>query len=109
MDPMSAPGSQEEALSLDPAFLDGFCARWKIRELSAFGSVLREDFGPDSDIDILVEFDADAPWSLFDLFDITEELKAHFGRKVHLAEKGGLRNPYRRREILEHRRILHVT
>jgi predicted nucleotidyltransferase len=43
-----------------------FCQRWKIRELALFGSALRDDFSPDSDLDILVTFDADAEWGLFD-------------------------------------------
>jgi hypothetical protein len=44
-----------------------FCRRWKIKELDLFGSVLRDDFRADSDVDVLVEFSSDATWSLFDL------------------------------------------
>ena len=64
-----------------------FCQKWKIRELSLFGSVLREDFGSESDVDILVSFEPDAPWSYFEWADMQEELNAIFDRKVDLVEK----------------------
>ena len=46
--------------------IEDFCRRWKIAEFSLFGSVLREDFGPNSDVDVLVSFSPDIPWSLLD-------------------------------------------
>lgn len=64
-----------------------FCERWKITEFALFGSVLREDFGPESDIDVLVTFDPNASWSLFDLVRMDEEAAAIFGRKVDLVER----------------------
>ena len=54
--------------------LADFSRRWKVRELSLFGSVLRDDFGPTSDVDVLVSFDDDAPWSLWDLTTMRDEL-----------------------------------
>lgn len=84
-----------------------FCRRWKISELALFGSVLREDFGPDSDLDVLVSLEPDAPWSLFEWVDMIDELEAIFGRKVDLVEKSGLRNPFRRHGILRNREILY--
>jgi predicted nucleotidyltransferase len=86
-----------------------FCARWRILEFSLFGSVLREDFRPDSDVDVLVTFDPDARWSLFDLVDMQEELKAFFGREVDLVEAEGLRNPFRRRSILRSKEVIHAA
>jgi uncharacterized protein len=77
-----------------------FCQRWKVVEFSLFGSVLREDHRPDSDVDILVTFAPDAQVSLFDLVKMQMELKALFEREVDLVEKASLLNPYRRREIL---------
>ena len=56
--------------------IDSFCRRWKIHELSLFGSVLRDDFGPASDIDVLVSFDDDAQWSLWDFTTMQDELGA---------------------------------
>lgn len=89
--------------------LEGFCRKWKIRELSLFGSVLRGDFGEDSDVDVLVEFAPGHGWGLYDVIDMEEELAALFGRRVDLVMKGGLRNPIRRREILKTRRIVYAA
>jgi predicted nucleotidyltransferase len=50
--------------------LDNFCRKWKVAELSAFGSVVRDDFRPDSDVDLLVSFTSDAQWSLDDWTDM---------------------------------------
>ncbi len=77
-----------------------FCQRWKVIEFSLFGSILREDFNPDSDVDVLVTFASDAKVSLFDMALMQIELKAIFARDVDLVEKAGLDNPYRLREIL---------
>jgi predicted nucleotidyltransferase len=82
-------------LQIDRDKLADFCRRWKITELSLFGSVLREDFRPDSDVDVLVTFAAGAPWSLLDLVTMEEELRQMFRREVHLVEQAGLRNPFR--------------
>ncbi|MBC6473801.1 MAG: nucleotidyltransferase family protein [Hormoscilla sp. GM102CHS1] len=67
--------------------IEEFCRRWQITELAVFGSVLRDDFRPDSDIDFLVSFAPDENWSLFDLVDMERELAAIVGRKVDLIEK----------------------
>jgi len=96
-------------LPIDRDRIAEFCQRWKVAELSVFGSVVREDFGPDSDVDVLVAFTPDAPWSLFDLVDMIDELKAIFGRDVDLVEKDAIRNPFRRRAILAHREILYAA
>ena len=81
-----------------------FCRRWKIRELALFGSALRDDFGPDSDVDILVEFAPDADWSLLDHIQMQQELRALIKRDVDLISKRALersRNWLFRREVLE--------
>ena len=88
--------------------IQSFCRRWKIKEFSLFGSVLRDDFRPDSDVDVLVSFDPEAHWGLADLGEMTDELKNLFGRDVDLIEKEGLRNPFRRKEILETRKVIYV-
>ena len=77
-----------------------FCQRWSITEFSVFGSALRADFRPDSDIDVMVSIDPKAHIGLFELIDMQLELEKIFKRPVDLVEKEGLRNPYRRREIL---------
>lgn len=89
--------------------LERFCQKWRVRELALFGSVLREDFGPESDVDVLVSFEPQAPWSLWDLIDMQAELESLFGRPVDLVEKEGLRNPWRRQEILRTREVVYAT
>lgn len=83
-----------------------FCRRSRIRELSLFGSVLRDDFCEDSDVDVLVDLDPNAQHSLFDLVRMEEDLSTLLGRKVDLVEKSGLRNPFRRYEILRTRQVI---
>jgi hypothetical protein len=86
-----------------------FCRKWKIAELSVFGSVLREDFRPDSDVDVLVTFAKDAQWSLYDWVDMIAELRDVFGRDVDLLSSQSLRNPFRRHDILKTREILYAA
>lgn len=86
-----------------------FCRRWKIVEFALFGSVLREDFRPDSDIDVLVTFAPDSSWSLFDWVDMKDELEALLGRKADVADKEGLINPYRRQEILRTYQVIYAS
>ena len=86
-----------------------FCHKWMVTELAFFGSVLRDDFRPESDIDILVTFSENTRWSLFDWVDMIDELKSIFGREVHLLSKGGLRNPFRRHEILKTREVVYAA
>ncbi|MFZ5921585.1 MAG: nucleotidyltransferase family protein [Chloroflexota bacterium] len=89
-----------------------FCRRWKVVEFSLFGSVLREDFRPDSDIDVLVSFAPDARISLFDLVDMENELKDVFGRDVDLVEKEAIQrseNYIRRKSILENTEVIYAA
>jgi predicted nucleotidyltransferase len=94
---------------LDREALAGFCRKWRVRELSIFGSALRDDFGPDSDLDFLVSFDPDAPLDIDRFLDMKEKLEAHFGRPVDVVEKEALRNPWRRYEILRTREVLYAA
>ncbi len=86
-----------------------FCRKWGIEELSFFGSVLRDDFSPDSDIDVLVSLPENSGLSLYDWTDMQSELERMFGRKVDLVSKRGLRNPFRRHEILSTREVLYAA
>lgn len=91
--------------------LSSFCHRWQISELALFGSVLREDFRPDSDIDMLVSFHPQAPWTLFDLVTMQQELETLTGREVDLIEKTVIensRNPIRRRTILDSAQVIYT-
>lgn len=86
-----------------------FCRKWKIRQFSLFGSVLRDDFGPNSDVDVLVSFQPDSTWDLLDLVDMRDELVVLFGREVDLVEEEGLRNPFRRSSILSTRQVVYAA
>lgn len=96
-------------IKIDHNRIAEFCHRWKVKELALFGSVLRNDFRPDSDVDILIGFTEDAKWDLFDLATIYDELKALFGREVDLVENGTIRNPFRRQSIMSTREILYAA
>ena len=90
-------------LTIPDEALAAFCRRWKITELALFGSVLRDDFRPDSDVDVLVTFAPEAGWTLFDLVHLKEELQAVLGRSVDVVTRQGVergRNPLRRQAIL---------
>lgn len=71
-------------IELDHARIAAFCRRNQIRKLSLFGSVLRDDFGPDSDVDILVEFEPEAVVGLLKMVTLEQELTAIVGRRVDL-------------------------
>jgi predicted nucleotidyltransferase len=90
-------------------WLAAFCRKWRVREISLFGSALRPDFGPDSDIDLLVELQPNHGLSLYDWVDMVAELEATFGRKVDLVSKRGLKNPIRREAILRTARLLYAA
>lgn len=89
--------------------IEAFCRKWKIREFALFGSVLREDFRPDSDVDVLVTFEPDGGFTFENFVEIQEEIEGIFGRKVDLVEKGRIRNPFRRYDILTTKEIVYAT
>jgi predicted nucleotidyltransferase len=81
-----------------------FCQRWQLTELAFFGSVLRDDFQPGSDVDVLVTFAPGVEWSLFDHIVMEEELSAMLGRKVDLVSRQAIErssNWIRRKTMLE--------
>jgi predicted nucleotidyltransferase len=80
-----------------------FCRRWRIAKLALFGSFLRDDFRPDSDLDFLYTFADDVPWTLFDLDTMERELATIVGHEVDLVCRSAVersRNYIRRRNIL---------
>ena len=96
-------------ISLPKERIATFCRRWKITEFAVFGSVLREDFRHDSDVDVLVTFTPDAEHSLLDIVQMQDELAEISGRAVHLVEAQGLRNPFRRHEILSTKEVIYAA
>jgi predicted nucleotidyltransferase len=85
------------------------CRRWKIRELSLFGSLARGDGGPESDVDLLVEYEPEADWSLLDTAQLRAELSELFGRPVDLVRERNITNPYRLASIRRDRRLLYAA
>jgi predicted nucleotidyltransferase len=86
-----------------------FCQRWHIRELALFGSALRSDFSPASDVDVLVTFSPEAEWGLLDHVQMQQELQILFHRKVDLISRRALersRNWLLRQEILSTAKML---
>lgn len=99
---------QVEAWSEDQ--IENFCQKWKITEFSLFGSVLRADFRADSDLDVLVTFAPNAPWTILDLVTMEQELASLAGREVDLVERRVIeksQNPIRRAEILNSAQVLY--
>jgi len=89
-----------------------FCGKWGVTEFALFGSVLREDFGPESDVDVLVRFEPDARWDLWDIVDMQEELGQIFGREVDLVDKDAVEesnNPFRKRLILKGSQVIYTS
>ena len=89
-----------------------FCRKWRIRELCIFGSALREDFRPDSDVDVLVAFEPGIQWRFRQWIEMTCELEALFGHKVDLVERRLVEqseNYIRRRHILNHLECIYVA
>lgn len=89
--------------------IDDLCVKYQIIELAVFGSSIRADFSESSDIDFLVTFRPNAKISLFDIMDLEAELKEKFNRDIDVVEKDALRNPYRRKNILETSEIVYAA
>ena len=114
-----SPGSDHGGQCVPPAQIAipedqiaAFCARWNVAELSLFGSVLRDDFRPESDVDILIAFASGAPPRLADLLHMQDELEVIFGRGVDLVERDAVErseNYIRRRHILASAQPIYVA
>ena len=92
------------------AELAAFCGRWQITELALFGSVLRDDFRPESDVDVLASFAPAVRYRFADFMKMEEELAVLFGRKVDLVDLkavNGSPNPYRKKAVLESAQVIY--
>lgn len=99
-------------ISLPAEPIVAFCQRWQITQLSLFGSILRPDFNPQSDIDFLVSFAENSPWSLLDMVQMQQELEQICQRKVDLVSQAAIdrsHNPIRRQEILSTAQVLYPS
>src|SRR5215212_32632 len=89
----------EERLGVGMDAIRQFCEKWGIIEFALFGSVVRDDFGPESDVDVMVRFDPERRPLGFRYVRVTLDLKDLFGRNVDVLEFGSMANPYRRESI----------
>lgn len=100
------------ALRMDKRQLRRLCQKWRILRLEVFGSVLREDFHGESDVDLLVTFAPDARWSLMQLHEAEQEFASLFGRRVDLVPHSGIErsaNYLRRQAIRESAEITYAA
>lgn len=99
------------AIAIPQSKIATFCTNWQITELSLFGSILRDDFRPDSDIDLLVAFTPEADWGLLDHVQMQHDLQETLGRDVDLVSKRAIENSenwIRRQEILSTAEVIYV-
>jgi len=97
-------------LSLSQSKIEAFCQHWQVSEFALFGSVLREDFRPDSDVDVLVEFQPTVPKGLSEWIAMQDELEALFRRKVDLVSKKAIQESHnwiRKRNILSTAQVIY--
>ena len=97
-------------INLKPEEIEQICQQWQIKELALFGSVLREDFNPQSDIDVLVSFAEDAKITFFDLDTIEQQLSKLFDRPVDVVTKRAIEQSHnwiRKKNILDNARIIY--
>jgi predicted nucleotidyltransferase len=90
-------------IDLDSLAIRDFCSKWKINELSVFGSILRDDFKPDSDIDFLISYDQDAEWDMSDVVIMKGELARIVGRSVDIISRAAIErsdNRFIKKEVL---------
>lgn len=96
------------SIIIPKAELHELCRRYRVRHLSPFGSVFKEDFGPESDVDVLVEFEPDAKVGFLMLSRLARELSVLLGRPVDLVPRSGLK-PAIRETILREEQVLYAT
>ena len=92
-------------IAIPPEQVAAFCKRWKVTELALFGSVLRDDFGPESDVDVLVRFESEHTPGLFGIVRMERELSELFGRQVDLVT----RDYIRRKAILNSAQVVYAA
>jgi hypothetical protein len=92
--------------------IEAFCQKWQITKFALFGSVLRDDFGPESDVDVLVTYAPNIEWTLKKYLAMYDEIEKLFGRKVDLVDRESItqsHNYIRRKAILESARTIYVA
>jgi uncharacterized protein len=102
--------AMEFAIDVPYERLAEFARKWRIVELSLFGSILNPaEFREDSDVDLLVAFDPNVRWSAFRLIDMKDELADIFGREVDLVDRDAVKNPFVRTSIFTTRQVVYAA
>lgn len=99
-------------LGIKASIIADFCRRWKIKQLAVFGSAAAGVLRPDSDIDLLVTFDSDAGWTMFDHYRMENELTELFAREVDLVNVHALEenpNGIYRQQILNSAKVVYAA
>jgi predicted nucleotidyltransferase len=99
----------EPRIALPMDRIRAFCDKYGVAEFALFGSVLRDDFGPDSDVDVLLTFRTGHGFTFENTPDIQDDLEGMFGRRVDVVEKSRIRNPFRRAAILNSYRVVYAA
>lgn len=99
----------EPRIPIDREKIKAFCEKWKVKEFYLFGSVLRDDFGPESDVDVLIKLLDYTGIGLYEWMDMMEELESIFHRKVDLLTPQGIRNPFIRLAISQSRSLIYAS
>ncbi len=99
----------QSGIQLPTHHIKEFCDKYGVEQFALFGSVLRDDFGPDSDVDVMLKFKPGHGFTFENTPDIQDELQAMFGRRVDVIEMGRIRNPIRRRAIMSSHRVIYAA
>ncbi len=99
----------EPRIALEMDQIQAFCEKWRVKEFYLFGSVLCEDFGPDSDVDVLIKKMEYSGIGLYEWMEMIEELEEIFGRKIDLVSVQGVKNPFIRYDIARTRRLIYAA
>ncbi|MEM8604823.1 MAG: nucleotidyltransferase family protein [Cyanobacteria bacterium P01_H01_bin.121] len=102
----------EHRLKAEMEAIGAFCQRWQVTELALFGSVLRDDFQPESDIDVLISFQPQAAWGLLELVRMQRELQALFEREVDLLTRQSIEQSHnwiRKQAILATAKVIYAA
>ncbi len=100
---------RKNGIDLNETDITFIVKKYSIKEISIFGSSIRDDFKQNSDIDLLIEFMNSESISLFDIIDIQEYFEKLTKRKIDIVEPAGLKNPYRKSSILKNKVPLYVA
>ena len=97
------------AIDVPKTQIESFCQKYGVEEFALFGSVLRKDFGPDSDIDVMLKFKPGYGFTFENTPNIQDDLKQIFGRPIDVIEKGKIRNPLRRQAIMSAYQVVYAA